>query len=35
VNLVALLGYYGLVAMTLNVFEMRAQGQVDLPFAQP
>jgi 4-carboxymuconolactone decarboxylase len=32
VNLVALLGYYGLVAMTLNVFEMRAAGQLSLPF---
>ncbi|AIY41124.1 Cation/multidrug efflux pump [Collimonas arenae] len=35
VNLVALLGYYGLVAMTLNVFEMRAEGQLSLPFAEP
>jgi 4-carboxymuconolactone decarboxylase len=34
INLVGLLGYYALVAMTLNVFEMRAQGQVDLPFAE-
>lgn len=34
VNLAALLGYYSLVAMTLNVFNMRAQGQVDLPFAE-
>jgi 4-carboxymuconolactone decarboxylase len=34
VNLVALLGYYSLVAMTLNVFDMRAEGQTQLPFAQ-
>jgi 4-carboxymuconolactone decarboxylase len=34
INLVALLGYYALVAMTLNVFDMRAQGQVSLPFAE-
>jgi len=34
VNLVALLGYYALVAMTLNVFDMRAQGQTSLPFAE-
>lgn len=34
VNLVALIGYYSLVAMTLNVFEMRAQGQSSLPFAE-
>ena len=34
VNLVALLGYYALVAMTLNVFNMRAQGQTTLPFAE-
>jgi 4-carboxymuconolactone decarboxylase len=32
VNLVGLLGYYALVAMTLNVFEMRAAGQDSLPF---
>ena len=32
VNLVGLLGYYALVAMTLNVFEMRAEGQDSLPF---
>ncbi len=31
VNLVGLLGYYALVAMTLNTFEMRAEGQTDLP----
>jgi 4-carboxymuconolactone decarboxylase len=34
INLVGLLGYYALVAMTLNVFDMRAQGQETLPFAQ-
>ena len=34
INLVGLLGYYALVAMTLNVFEMRAQGQTDLPFPE-
>lgn len=34
INLVGLLGYYALVAMTLNVFEMRAQGQADLPFPE-
>ncbi|MFL9926399.1 carboxymuconolactone decarboxylase family protein [Herbaspirillum lusitanum] len=38
VNLVGLLGYYALVAMTLNVFDMRADGQDQvsgLPFAEP
>ncbi|PLZ02394.1 4-carboxymuconolactone decarboxylase [Burkholderia sp. WAC0059] len=34
VNLVGLLGYYALVAMTLNVFDMRAEGQTSLPFAE-
>jgi 4-carboxymuconolactone decarboxylase len=34
VNLVGLLGYYALVAMTLNVFDMRAEGQTTLPFAE-
>lgn len=34
INLVGLLGYYTLVAMTLNVFDMRAQGQNELPFAE-
>lgn len=34
VNLVGLLGYYALVAMTLNVFDMRAQGQTTLPFGE-
>jgi len=33
INLVGLLGYYALVAMTLNVFNMRAQGQDTLPFS--
>ncbi|WP_321953468.1 carboxymuconolactone decarboxylase family protein [Paraburkholderia bannensis] len=35
INLVGLLGYYALVAMTLNVFGMRAQGQTTLPFPEP
>jgi 4-carboxymuconolactone decarboxylase len=34
INLVGLLGYYAFVAMTLNVFEMRAQGQSSLPFPE-
>ncbi|MDY7803317.1 carboxymuconolactone decarboxylase family protein [Burkholderia stagnalis] len=34
VNLVALLGYYALVAMTLNTFGMRAEGQTELPFPE-
>jgi 4-carboxymuconolactone decarboxylase len=34
VNLVGLLGYYALVAMTLNVFDMRAEGQTKLPFPE-
>ncbi|MFC5429942.1 carboxymuconolactone decarboxylase family protein [Paraburkholderia denitrificans] len=34
VNLVGLLGYYAFVAMTLNVFEMRAERQNTLPFAE-
>ncbi|KVR37335.1 carboxymuconolactone decarboxylase family protein [Burkholderia multivorans] len=34
VNLVALLGYYALVAMTLNTFDMRADGQTELPFPE-
>ncbi len=33
-NLVALLGYYALVAMTLNVFEMRVEGPGPLPFQE-
>ncbi|WP_034299466.1 carboxymuconolactone decarboxylase family protein [Herbaspirillum sp. RV1423] len=35
VNLIGLLGYYALVAMTLNVFGMRAEGQAALPFPEP
>jgi len=35
VNLVGLLGYYALVAMTLNVFGMRVEGQTNLPFHEP
>jgi 4-carboxymuconolactone decarboxylase len=35
VNLVGLLGYYALVAMTLNTFGMRADGQTVLPFEEP
>ncbi|MGH8778341.1 carboxymuconolactone decarboxylase family protein [Paraburkholderia sp.] len=35
VNLVGLLGYYALVAMTLNVFNMRANDQTSLPFDEP
>lgn len=34
VNLVGLLGYYGLVAITLNTFRMRAEGQTTLPFPE-
>jgi 4-carboxymuconolactone decarboxylase len=34
VNLVGLLGYYSLVAMTLNVFEVRANGQKEVPFSE-
>ena len=34
VNCSALLGYYALVAITLNVFNMRADGQQQLPFAE-
>jgi 4-carboxymuconolactone decarboxylase len=34
INLVGLLGYYALVAMTLNVFDMRALGQQNLPFSE-
>jgi 4-carboxymuconolactone decarboxylase len=32
VNLVGVLGYYTLVAMSLNVFEVKADGQEELPF---
>jgi 4-carboxymuconolactone decarboxylase len=34
INLVGLLGYYALVAMTLNTFGMRADGQTTLPFPE-
>ena len=34
VNLVGLLGYYALVAMTLNVFQMRAGNDAALPFIE-
>lgn len=34
INLVVLLGYYALVAMTLNTFDMRADGQSSLPFPE-
>jgi 4-carboxymuconolactone decarboxylase len=34
VNLVGLLGYYALVAMTLNVFSMRAGEDQPLPFTE-
>jgi 4-carboxymuconolactone decarboxylase len=34
VNLTGLLGYYTLVAMTLNVFEIRANTQIELPFPE-
>ena len=34
VNLVGLLGYYALVAMTLNVFAMRVDGETPLPFKE-
>ena len=34
INLVGLLGYYALVAMTLNVFDMCADGQTALPFPE-
>lgn len=34
VNLVGLLGYYALVAMTLNVFAMRAGENAPLPFPE-
>ncbi|WP_321857331.1 carboxymuconolactone decarboxylase family protein [Paraburkholderia tropica] len=34
VNLTGLLGYYTLVAITLNVFGNRAIGQVELPFPE-
>ncbi|MBN3815834.1 carboxymuconolactone decarboxylase family protein [Paraburkholderia sp. Se-20369] len=34
INLTGLLGYYALVAMTLNVFGIRADGQIALPFPE-
>ena len=34
VNAAGLLGYYALVAITLNVFAMRGEGQEILPFAE-
>ncbi|ADG19705.1 MULTISPECIES: carboxymuconolactone decarboxylase family protein [Paraburkholderia] len=34
INLTGLLGYYTLVAMTLNVFETRTASQIDLPFPE-
>jgi 4-carboxymuconolactone decarboxylase len=34
VNLVGLLGYYAMVAMTLNTFGMRAEWQTELPFPE-
>ncbi|CAN7668945.1 carboxymuconolactone decarboxylase family protein [Caballeronia sp. LjRoot29] len=34
INLIGLLGYYALVAMTLNTFDMRAEGQTTLPFPE-
>jgi 4-carboxymuconolactone decarboxylase len=34
VNLVGLLGYYALVAMTLNAFNVRAEGQTELAFTE-
>lgn len=35
VELVAVFGYYALVAMTLNVFEMLPEGDRPLPFSEP
>jgi 4-carboxymuconolactone decarboxylase len=35
VELVGLLGYYAMVAMTLNVFRMPVPGDKPLPFAEP
>ena len=34
VELVGILGYYALVSMTLNVFEMQAEGDQPLPFPE-
>ncbi len=35
VELVGIFGYYALVAMTLNVFEVRRDGAPELPFTEP
>lgn len=35
VELVGVFGYYALVAMTLNVFAVRRDAEVPLPFAEP
>ncbi len=35
VELIGIFGYYALVAMTLNVFEVRRDGATPLPFAEP
>ena len=35
VDLIGILGYYSLVAMTLNVFEVRRETDQPLPFSQP
>lgn len=35
VELVGVLGYYALVAMTLNAFEVRRETDAPLPFAEP
>lgn len=35
VELVGVLGYYALVAMTLNVFSVRRESAAPLPFAEP
>lgn len=34
VELIGVYGYYALVAMTLNVFEVRRDGDVPLPFPE-
>lgn len=35
VDLIGILGYYSLVAMTLNVFQVRRETDQPLPFSQP
>ncbi|MNP55748.1 hypothetical protein D3C76_1504160 [compost metagenome] len=35
VELVGVFGYYALVAMTLNVFQVRRGSDAPLPFAEP